>query len=89
MSIQHWSCISICSAVFCLLVCTPTSVAATAEIIVFAPGGVRSALLGAAASFQRDTGIKVNFTFGTGGGDSKTGSQRGSPPMSRCSRLRG
>ncbi len=42
-----------------------------AEIMVMAPGGVRSALLEAAASFERETGIKVNFTFGTGGGIQK------------------
>lgn len=41
------------------------------EIMVYAPGGVRSALLAAATSFERDTGNKVNFTFGTGGGMQK------------------
>jgi len=41
------------------------------EIMVFAPGGVRSALLGLVTSFERETGIKVTFTFGTGGGIQK------------------
>ena len=41
------------------------------EIMVFAPGGVRSALLKAAMSFERQTRTKVNFTFGTGGGIQK------------------
>jgi molybdate transport system substrate-binding protein len=71
MSIQYWSWLSICSSVFCLLVCAQPLAATAAEIMVFAPGGVRSALLGAAASFERETGIKVNFTFGTGGGIQK------------------
>ena len=38
------------------------------EIMVFAPGGVRSALLGAAKAFAAETAGKVAFTFGTGGG---------------------
>jgi molybdate transport system substrate-binding protein len=41
------------------------------EIMVFAPGGVRSALVGAAGSFEQETGNKVKFTFGTGGGIQK------------------
>ena len=41
------------------------------EIMVFAPGGVRSALVDAAGSFERETGNKVKFTFGTGGGIQK------------------
>jgi molybdate transport system substrate-binding protein len=57
--------------VFFMLLCAWPSGAAAAEIMVFAPGGVRSALLGAAAAFERDTGNKVNFTFGTGGGIQK------------------
>jgi len=41
------------------------------EIKVLGPGGVRSALLDAARSFEQETGNKVNFTFGTGGGIQK------------------
>ncbi|MBN2438819.1 MAG: substrate-binding domain-containing protein [Deltaproteobacteria bacterium] len=41
------------------------------EIMVFGPGGSRSALLAAAKSFERETGNKVKFTFGTGGGIQK------------------
>ena len=44
---------------------------AVSGIMVFAPGGVRSALLGAATSFKRETGNLVKFTFGTGGGIQK------------------
>ena len=39
-----------------------------AELQVYVPGAVRPAVLSAAATFQRDTGHSVNFTFGTGGG---------------------
>jgi molybdate transport system substrate-binding protein len=47
-------------------------VSATAvELSVYAPGGVRSALQGAAAAFERETGNIVKFTFGTGGGIQK------------------
>ncbi len=38
------------------------------ELSVYAPGGVRSAVQGAAAAFERETGHTVKFTFGTGGG---------------------
>ena len=41
------------------------------EIMVFSPGGTKSALLAASESFERETGGKVNFTFGTGGGIQK------------------
>jgi molybdate transport system substrate-binding protein len=41
------------------------------EVNVYAPGGVRSALQGAAAAFERDTGNTIKFTFGTGGGIQK------------------
>ena len=58
-------------SIFFLFLCACPLVAAAAEIMVFAPGGVRSALLGAATSFERETGNKVNFTFGTGGGIQK------------------
>jgi molybdate transport system substrate-binding protein len=68
MDMESWSSLAIFSSVFCLLGCSHPKTAAAAEITVFAPGGVRSALLGAAASFERDTGAKVKFTFGTGGG---------------------
>lgn len=71
INIQHCAPLSICLVVFSLLLWAWPSVAASAEIMVFAPGGVRSALLGAAASFERETGNKVNFTFGTGGGIQK------------------
>ena len=71
MNIQHCAPLSICLVVFSLLLWAWPSVAASAEIMVFAPGGVRSALLGAAVSFERETGNKVHFTFGTGGGIQK------------------
>ena len=45
--------------------------AAGAELRVYAPGGVRSALQGAAAAFERETQHKIQFTFGTGGGIQK------------------
>lgn len=38
---------------------------------VYAPGGVRSALQGAAITFERETGQTIEFTFGTGGGIQK------------------
>jgi molybdate transport system substrate-binding protein len=41
------------------------------EIMVFSPGGTKAVLLTAAGSFERETGCKVNFTFGTGGGIQK------------------
>jgi len=41
------------------------------EIMVFSPGGTKAVLLTAAGSFERETGNKVNFTFGTGGGIQK------------------
>jgi len=56
---------------FSLFLCARFSAATSAEIAVFAPGGVRSALLGAAGSFERETGNRVKFTFGTGGGIQK------------------
>src|SRR3972149_6890732 len=71
MSIRYCALLPIGLSAFFLFLCAWTSVAAAAEIMVFAPGGVRSALLGAAASFERETGNKVNFTFGTGGGIQK------------------
>ncbi len=67
MKIPH--CIRMCSSV--LLLCAWSEAATAAEIMVFAPGGVRSALLMAATSFERDTGNRVKFTFGTGGGIQK------------------
>ncbi len=45
--------------------------AAAAELSVYAPGGVRSAVQGAAAAFERQTGHTFKFTFGTGGGIQK------------------
>ncbi len=71
MSIQCCASWSIFLSVFSLLLCAWPSIATGAEIMVFAPGGVRSALLKAATSFERETGTKVNFTFGTGGGIQK------------------
>lgn len=41
------------------------------ELSVYAPGGVRSAVQGAAVAFERETGHTVKFTFGTGGGIQK------------------
>jgi molybdate transport system substrate-binding protein len=46
-------------------------VAAGAELSVYAPGGVRSALQGAATVFEKETGHTVKFFFGTGGGIQK------------------
>jgi molybdate transport system substrate-binding protein len=71
MNIQYYPCLSIYLSVFSLLLCALPLAASAGEIMVFAPGGVRSALLGAAMSFERETGNKVNFTFGTGGGIQK------------------
>jgi molybdate transport system substrate-binding protein len=39
-----------------------------AELSVFVPGGVRSAVQGAATAFESQTGHTIKFTFGTGGG---------------------
>ena len=71
MKILCFACLPIFPSVFFLFLCAFPLRATAAEIMVFAPGGVRSALLGAAASFERETGNKVNFTFGTGGGIQK------------------
>ena len=71
MSIRWCVCLSIFPSVFLLLLCAWSLLANASEIMVFAPGGVRSALVGAATSFERETGNKVNFTFGTGGGIQK------------------
>ena len=45
----------------------PPPEGAKVELSVYAPGGVRSAVQGAAAAFERETGHAVRFTFGTGG----------------------
>jgi molybdate transport system substrate-binding protein len=45
--------------------------ATAAELSVYAPGGVRSALQGAAIAFERQTGNTIKFTFSTGGGIQK------------------
>lgn len=45
--------------------------ATAAELSVYAPGGVRSAIQGAASAFERQTGHTIRFTFGTGGGIQK------------------
>jgi molybdate transport system substrate-binding protein len=45
--------------------------ATAAELSVYAPGGVMSAVQGAAAGFERQTGHTIKFTFGTGGGIQK------------------
>jgi molybdate transport system substrate-binding protein len=45
--------------------------ATAAEINVYAPGGVRSAVQGAATAFESQTGHTIKFTFGTGGGIQK------------------
>jgi len=68
MNIQYYVALSICLFGFSLLLCAWPSMATSGEIKVFAPGGVRSALLGAASAFERETGHKVNFTFGTAEG---------------------
>lgn len=41
------------------------------ELSVYAPGGAKFAMEGAAAAFERDTGHSIKFTFGTGGGIKK------------------
>ena len=56
MKIQCCAHPSIVPSVFSLLLCTWPLVAAAAEIKVLAPGGVRSALLGAASSYEHETG---------------------------------
>jgi molybdate transport system substrate-binding protein len=71
MKIECWAHLAIVLSVFSLLLGAWPLVAAAGEIKVLAPGGVRSALLGAASAFERETGNKVNFTFGTGGGIQK------------------
>jgi molybdate transport system substrate-binding protein len=45
--------------------------ASAAALSVYAPGGVRSALQGAAITFERAGGRTIAFTFGTGGGIQK------------------
>jgi molybdate transport system substrate-binding protein len=45
--------------------------ATAAELSVYIPGGVRSAVQGAAAAFERQTGHTIKFTFSTGGGIQK------------------
>jgi molybdate transport system substrate-binding protein len=42
-----------------------------AELSVYIPGGVRSAVQGVAAAFERETGHTIKFTYGTGGGIQK------------------
>jgi molybdate transport system substrate-binding protein len=71
MSIQRWAGLSIGLSAFALILGAWPLAATAAEIMVYAPGGVRSALLAAATSFERGTGNKVSFTFGTGGGIQK------------------
>jgi molybdate transport system substrate-binding protein len=45
-----------------------TDTAEAVELIIYAPGGVKSALQSAAAAFKRETGHTSRFTFTTGGG---------------------
>jgi molybdate transport system substrate-binding protein len=54
-----------------VLACMCSVKAVGAELHVYAPGGVRSALQGAATAFQRETHHTVQFSFGTGGGIQK------------------
>jgi molybdate transport system substrate-binding protein len=42
-----------------------------ADLSVYAPGGVRSAVQGASTAFEHQTGHTIKFTFGTGGGIQK------------------
>ena len=64
--------IAYCSTISTLaIVCAWPIGATAAEVNVYAPGGVRSAVQGAAAAFERDTGHTIKFTFGTGGGIQK------------------
>jgi molybdate transport system substrate-binding protein len=57
--------------VFAAILCFLPIGAAAAEISVYVPGGVSSAVKGAAAAFERQTGHSIRFTFGTGGGIQK------------------
>jgi molybdate transport system substrate-binding protein len=57
--------------VFVGILCSLPIGATAAELSVYAPGGVRSAVQGAATAFERQTGHSVKFTFGTGGGIQK------------------
>jgi ABC-type molybdate transport system substrate-binding protein len=45
--------------------------ASAAELSVYAPGGVRSAVQAVATAFEHQTGHTIKFTFGTGGGIQK------------------
>jgi molybdate transport system substrate-binding protein len=57
--------------VFAGILCSLPTGAIAAEISVYVPGGVSSAVRGAAVAFERRTGHSVKFTFGTGGGIQK------------------
>ena len=70
MSTKIWI---LCSTMFIVsaMLCAWPIVATASELSVYAPGGVRSALQGAATAFERETSHTVKFTFGTGGGIQK------------------
>jgi molybdate transport system substrate-binding protein len=53
------------------VLCSSPIGASAAELSVYAPGGVRSAVQGAATAFEHQTGHSFKFTFGTGGGIQK------------------
>ena len=53
-----------------VILCACSIGAIGSELSVFAPGGVRSALQGAAAAFERETHHAIK-SFGTGGGIQK------------------
>ena len=57
--------------ILAVILCACSIGAIGSELSVYAPGGVRSALQGAAAAFERETHHTVKFTFGTGGGIQK------------------
>ena len=89
MSIQHWSCISICSAVVLFTRCTPTLGSGYrrnhslrtwwCEVRTFRSSRVRT------SPYRHKSDLHIWHRRG----DSKTGSQRGCLPMSRCSRVTG
>jgi molybdate transport system substrate-binding protein len=57
--------------ILAVILCACSIGAIGSELSVYAPGGVRSALQGAAAAFERETHHSIKFTFGTGGGIQK------------------
>jgi molybdate transport system substrate-binding protein len=54
-----------------VLFCATGPAWAQSEVTLIAPGGIRSAVEKAIPGFEKKTGIKVNATFGSGGGTHK------------------